>query len=80
MTSRSNQSSPKLGIVVVLIVALIVLRQDNWLWTNDKLIFGCLPIGMVSQIGLSLAATAVWLLATKIAWPTDEDQAKEDLK
>ena len=56
-------------IIGTLVIALIVVHQDNWLWENDKLVFGFMPIGLLSHAGISLAAAMVWFLATRLIWP-----------
>ena len=48
---------------------MIVLHQDNWLWDDDTLVFGFLPIGLLWHIGISIAASVLWFLATVFAWP-----------
>lgn len=58
-------------IVWGLIVLLVVLHQDNWLWDNPRLVWGFLPITLLYHMGISLAATITWLLATRYAWPAD---------
>ncbi|QDT13758.1 hypothetical protein [Stieleria marina] len=50
---------------------LLILHQDYWQWDNATLDFGFLPRTMTYQIGLSIAAAVVWLLATHYCWPTD---------
>jgi hypothetical protein len=66
-------------VVWGLVVLLIVLHQDNWLWDNDTLVFGFLPITLAFHMGISLAAGITWFLAVKFAWPRelrfDEDQS-----
>jgi hypothetical protein len=47
------------------------LHQDYWFWTNKTLVFGILPMGLFWHICISIAATLLWLLATRIAWPID---------
>ena len=56
-------------LVWVLVVILLIVHQDNWLWENDKLVFGFMPIGLVYHAGISVAAAITWFLATKFAWP-----------
>ncbi|QDV24425.1 DUF3311 domain-containing protein [Aureliella helgolandensis] len=71
---RKNSS----GMMVIsgLVVLLLVLHQDNWLWDDDSLVFGFMPIGLFYHVCLSMAAAATWFLATLIAWP--EELAAED--
>lgn len=56
-------------IVCILIAALIVLHQDNWLWDDARLIFGFLPIGLAYHAALSIGAGVTWYLATRYCWP-----------
>ena len=58
-------------IILGLVLVLIVLHQDFWFWTDDRRVWGFLPIGLFYHACLSVGATLVWLLATKIAWPTE---------
>ncbi|WP_339732489.1 DUF3311 domain-containing protein [uncultured Gimesia sp.] len=52
-----------------LVVVLIIIHQDNWLWDDKRLIFGFMPITLLYQAGISMGAAFVWFLATKFAWP-----------
>lgn len=56
-------------VVWGLVVLLIVLHQDVWLWENDTLIAGFMPITLLYHACISLAAGVTWFLATKFAWP-----------
>lgn len=70
--SKSNLSAgPK--IIIGLVILLLILHQDNWLWNNDTLLFGFLPIGLFWHACISVGATLTWFLATKIAWPFGDD-------
>lgn len=70
-----NNKSSGTYVVVVLVLLLLVLHQDNWLWENDTLVFGIFPIGLFYHACISIAASATWFLATKIAWPIDGSQS-----
>jgi hypothetical protein len=59
-------------IIAVLVLILLVLHQDNWLWADDTLVLGFLPMGLFWHACISLAAALTWFLATRIAWPADE--------
>ena len=61
--------------VWLLLIALVVLHQDNWFWTNGYLVFGFFPIGLFYHALLSLAAGATWYLATRFCWPAELDDA-----
>ena len=58
-------------LVWALVLLLVVLHQDNWLWNNDRLVLGFLPIGLCYHACISIAAGIVWFLATKFCWPTN---------
>lgn len=67
-------SGPPVKILVwSLIALLVVVHQDVWLWNSDGLLFGFLPVALGYHACISLAASAVWLLAVNVAWPADED-------
>ena len=66
-------------VVWTLVVALVILHQDFWLWTDERLLLGFLPIGLGYHIGISLAAATTWLLACIFAWPADlEAEAEQE--
>ncbi len=58
-------------VVWGLIVALVVLHQDNWFWDNDTLVFGFMPIGLLYHAGISVCAAITWYLATLFIWPEE---------
>lgn len=60
-----------------LVLVLIILHQDNWLWNDGTLVLGFIPIGLFYHACISVAASATWFLATKLAWPEDLDLAQE---
>jgi hypothetical protein len=62
----------------VLVVALIILHQDNWLWDNGYLVFGFMPVGLFFHACISIAAALTWYLATKFAWPHELEVAAAD--
>lgn len=61
-------------IIAGLVILLIILHQDNWNWENSNLVFGFIPVTLFYQMCISFAASMVWLLATKIAWPEDLEE------
>lgn len=71
-----KQRSTGVYIVWALVLLLIILHQDNWLWNDGTLVFGFIPIGLFYHACISVAASATWFLATKIAWP--QELAVED--
>ncbi|MFK7737990.1 MAG: DUF3311 domain-containing protein [Pirellulaceae bacterium] len=60
-----------------LVALLILAHQDNWLWNNDWLVFGFLPIGLFYHACLSIVASVFWLVAIRVAWPGGVDEASD---
>jgi len=58
-------------IVWLLVLALFVLHQDFWNWTDRTMVFGFMPVGLFYHACFSLAAALVWLMAVKFAWPRE---------
>lgn len=58
-------------LIGLLVVVLLVLHQDYWFWRNGTLVFGWIPLGLFYHACLSVLASLLWLLATKIAWPLE---------
>ncbi len=56
-----------------LVLALIVLHQDNWNRENSSLVFGFIPVTLFYHSCISIASGVVWFLATKYAWPEGVD-------
>ena len=54
-----------------LVLLLLILHQDNFLWDNKTLVLGFIPIGLAYHAGISIAASIVWFLGTKFAWPLE---------
>jgi hypothetical protein len=65
-------------VITALVLLLLILHQDNWFWTDGTLVLGFLPIGLVWQAGISIAAACTWWLSTKIAWPFHEPTTGDD--
>ncbi|MCH2210820.1 MAG: DUF3311 domain-containing protein [Fuerstiella sp.] len=59
-------------VIWLLILLLVILHQDLWLWSDGRLIMGFLPAGLAYHIGLTIAAAVTWWLATKLVWPADD--------
>jgi len=71
--SSTNRSSVGPWLVAGIVLLLLILHQDNWFWTDETLVFGFMPVGLFWHACLSIAASVTWFLATKIAWPIDEE-------
>lgn len=63
-------------VVWGLVLALIILHQDVWFWTDKTLVFGFIPIGLFYHACISLAAGITWYLATLYAWPAELEKAE----
>jgi alpha-D-ribose 1-methylphosphonate 5-triphosphate synthase subunit PhnH len=50
-------------------VLLAILHQDVWLWTDTKMVFGFIPMGLAYHAVYSIAAAALGALAAYHAWP-----------
>jgi len=55
--------------LTAVVVAVLLLHQDFWLWSDRTLLLGFLPVGLAYHLGYSvLAAATLWLLV-RFAWP-----------
>lgn len=72
---RASEESlgPGYWIIALLVLVLLILHQDNWFWTDSRLVFGFMPIGLLWHAGISVGASLTWLLATKISWPVEPE-------
>ncbi len=66
------------AIIWLLMALLVVLHHDTWNWHDDRLVWGWMPEGLFYHAVLSLAAAAVWWLATRFAWPDDLDAGEAE--
>ncbi len=63
----------------ILFAVLVVLHHDWWFWSNGRLLFGFLPIGLGYQMLISMAASVLWGWAAFNAWPDQYDKLTADL-
>ena len=61
-------------LIAILVLVLIILQQDYWLWDDTSLVFGFLPGCLAWHMGVSILAAAVWLFTVNFAWPVDEEE------
>ena len=47
----------------IALLALMILHHDWWFWTDGRLLFGFLPIGLGYHALISLAAAGLWAWA-----------------
>lgn len=59
----------KKWLLPAIVVLMILLHQDFWLWTNSTLLFGFLPVGLAYHLGYSVLASLVMLALVATAWP-----------
>jgi hypothetical protein len=45
------------------------MHHDFWWWDDRTLVLGFLPIGLAYHASFSVAASLLWLLALRWAWP-----------
>lgn len=57
------------AISIFVFVALFVLHHDFWNWSNTKLVFGFIPVGLAYHAGYSIVVSLFWALVTRYAWP-----------
>lgn len=60
-----------------LLIVLVALHHDFWLWNDSTLVGDWMPIGLAYHIVLSIVAAAFWLIAVKAAWPVKETPQSE---
>ena len=61
------------NIVWGMVVLLIILHHDLWLWDDTTLVGGFMPLPLLYHACISLAAGFTWFLAIHFAWPADLD-------
>jgi hypothetical protein len=57
-----------------LFALLILLHHDWWFWSDGRLVFGFVPIGLGYHMLISLAAAALWGWAAWHAWPPELEE------
>ena len=64
-------------VVAGLIGLLIVLHQDYWQWNKtEPMVLDFIPFNLAWQVGISLGAAAVWILAINTCWPSESPPAQ----
>ena len=68
----------KRALLVIVVSALYILHQDVWFWrTAHPLVFGFIPIGLFYHACFTVAASLVFWMLVKHAWPAHLEQADE---
>lgn len=68
----------KHSILVLVIVVMVVLHQDFWLWKNKSLVFGFLPVGLAYHVCYSILASIVMTILVLFAWPKHLEQLDKE--
>ena len=58
------------SLVIALVIVLLILHNDVWFWSSEELLFGFMPVGLAYHVAFSISAALLWLIASKVAWPT----------
>jgi len=59
----------KKWLLAGIVIPMIFLHQDFWLWTNKTLLLDFLPIGLAYHLAYSVLASLVMLILVITAWP-----------
>jgi hypothetical protein len=59
----------KKGPLALVVVAVALLHQDSWFWTDRTLLLGFLPVGMAYHVAYCVAASATLWALVRWAWP-----------
>lgn len=65
------------AVVIIAGIVLFVLHQDFWNWSESRLVFGFMPLGLAYHALYSIAAALFWALAIRFAWPKDVEEWAE---
>jgi len=60
---------PVNALLALAVLAVVALHQDVWYWTDRRLVFGFLPVGLAWHVGYCLLAAATMALLVRFAWP-----------
>ncbi len=58
-------------IMYIATLVLIVLHQDVWFWTDTRLLFGFMPIGLAYHALISILAGCLGAWACYACWPRE---------
>jgi len=56
-------------LLVLLVAAVYVVHQDNWLWHDKTLVFGVLPSGLAYHACYCVLAAITMAILVRYAWP-----------
>ena len=56
-------------LLTLVVVVVALLHQDWWQWTDKRLVFGFLPVGLAYHVGYTVLASLTMALLVRYAWP-----------
>jgi hypothetical protein len=66
-------------LLIVLVIVVLALHQDFWLWKDRTLVFGFLPIGLAYHGGYAIVASLTMALLVRFLWPKELEDEIESL-
>ena len=67
------------ALLVVLVIVVLALHQDFWLWKDRTLVGGFLPIGLAYHGGYAILASLTMALLVRFLWPKELEEEVETL-
>ena len=64
----------KKWLLVLLVIAMIVIHQDSWLWDDKTLVAGVLPIGLAFHALYTVLCSVTMALLVHYTWPEHLEQ------
>jgi len=62
-------------LLALMVLAVYVLHQDAWNWTDKSLVLGFMPKGLAYHAGFSVLAAAMMWVLVKTAWPENIEKS-----
>lgn len=70
---------PKQLAVIAAFIVMLLMHQDFWLWKDDTLVMGYMPVGLFYHAVFSIFCGVLGWAAIKYAWPEElEKKAMDD--
>ena len=67
-------------LLTLLVIAVYILHQDFWNWTDKTLVFGVLPMGLAYHAGFAIVCAIMMAVLVKFAWPAHlENEISEEM-
>ena len=61
----------------LLVLAVYLLHQDFWFWTDKTLVLGFIPIGLFYHAMYAVLAAVLMAILVKYAWPHELESMEE---